>query len=210
MVINGTMIWFSKKKVFHSLQSICTDSTACEEDVNTTYNRMKNLKYDEIQTKLSNLLHSDQSFVANLTCSNNNDQSIQCPNGYCQLTRKGTSNIDRQCVPQSSNINPSGIMIQSNTVEEPDAEASLTYACTKPMCNGIRADEQVQNLLVQYGLLPVLNTIPVVQETTTTTTTTTTTIHTSSQPNAAMTTLHQPMMNFQWMLLLIITILLKI
>ncbi|CAF2464351.1 unnamed protein product [Rotaria sp. Silwood2] len=164
---------------------------------------VKNLKYVEVQTKLGELLHSDQSFVVNLTCSNNYNQSIECPNGYCQLIRRGTSNIDRKCIPQGGNINPSGIMIESNTMEGQDAESTFTYACTKQMCNGITTGEEVQTLLMQYGLLPTPDIIsPSVQETTT--------AQTLSKPNTAMAILYKPMMNLQWMLLLIITMFLKI
>ncbi|CAF1293390.1 unnamed protein product, partial [Rotaria sordida] len=131
----------------NSLQSACSDSKDCEEDVNKTYNTMKNLQYDEVQTKLRELLHSDQSYVFNLTCSNNQNQS--------------------------ENINRSGIIIESNTMEEPDTEASFTCVCTKLMCNGIQKYAQVQQLLLQYGLLPLSDIIPpVIQETTTTTLTT--------------------------------------
>ncbi|CAF4258676.1 unnamed protein product, partial [Rotaria sordida] len=107
----------------------------------------ENLQYDEVQTKLRELLHSDQSYVFNLTYSNNQNQS--------------------------ENINRSGIIIELNTMEGPDTEASFTYVCTKPMCNGIQTYAQVQQLLLQYGLSPLSDIIPpVIQETTTTTLTT--------------------------------------
>jgi len=104
------------------------------------------------------------------------------------LTRKGISTVDRRCAPQGKGANPSGILISSNSIEGPDAEATFIYACNKAMCNGADTDAKVRNLLIEYELLETKN---------------------PPSPNSAMTILHQTMMNFQWMLLLIMTNLLR-
>jgi hypothetical protein len=215
--------------------------------------------------------------VANLTCSDNQGQTVPCSNGFCQLIRNGISNVDRKCIPQGEGVNPSGILIGSNSPEVPDDEQTLIYACNKPMCNGAETDAQIRQLLVQYELLPssyisasnttetttlvtnpttsrstnvtvtgttlsvtspeIMTTrittmtagpanatttvrtplttnpgtnIPSVSSTTTSRTISSTTSINATSRNAAMTTLHSTIMNYQWVLLLIMTVLLKI
>ncbi len=149
---------------------------------------MKNLKHEELRTKLSQHLYTPLSYIADLKCSNNQDQTVDCRNGFCQLTRKGISTVDRRCAPQGTGANPSGILISSNSMEGPDAEATFIYACNKAMCNGADTDAKVRQLLIEYELLETKNPPP---------------------SSSAMKILHQTMMNFQWMLLLTITSLLK-
>jgi len=91
-------------------------------------------------------LYTPNSHVSDLTCSDNQNQTVNCPNEFCQLIRKGISNVDRRCVPQGKSANPSGIIISSNSMEEPDAETIVSYACNKVMCNGAEIDIQVQQL----------------------------------------------------------------
>jgi hypothetical protein len=166
---------------------------------------VKNLKYEELRTKLRERLYADILNVFNLTCSDNEGQIVNCPNGFCQLARKGISIVDRRCIPQGNGTNPSGIIISSNSIEGPNAEATFIYACNKAMCNGAETDTQVRQLLIVYGLLPSSDDISQVITTITPTGTTT-----PPPGNSAMTTLHQTIMNFQWMFILIITNLLKI
>jgi len=70
-------------------------------------------------------LYSSISYVSAVKCSNNQGQTVNYPNGFCQLTCKGISNDDCICIPEDKGGNPSGIVIASNSVEEPDAEATL-------------------------------------------------------------------------------------
>ena len=193
------------------------------------------------------------SFIASLTCANNQGQAVSCPNGFCQLTRKGLSVVDRTCVPQGRGSNPSGIMISSNTMEGPETEALFVYACNKPMCNGAETDLKIRQALVQSGLLrssylsPSELTSPMTTEITTmtsriinsnttgittltsriinsnitgvtssvTTSGTNTPIRSSNtttantpttSTNAATTTFRQTIINYQWMLFLIMTV----
>jgi hypothetical protein len=114
---------------------------------------VKDFNVTALRTRLLENLHSDISLVANLTCANNQGQVVPCANGYCQLARQGLSLVDRTCVPQGKGANPSGIMISSNTMEGPNAEARFVYACNKPMCNGAETDLKMRQALVQSGLL---------------------------------------------------------
>jgi len=76
-------------------------------------------------------LYSPISYVSDLKCSNTQDQTVNCHNGFCQLIRKGISDGDYRYVPEGKGANPSRIIIASNRIEEPDAEATFIYACNK-------------------------------------------------------------------------------
>jgi len=79
-------------------------------------------------------------------------------------------------------------------------ETMFTYACNKPMCNGVETDAQVQQLLQQYVVSPTLVTISVAA---TEATPSTENITTSSKGNSVMTTVYQTVATLQWMLFLI-------
>ncbi len=192
----------------------------------------KTLKYEELRTKLREYLYISLSHNYNLTCSDNQNQTIACPNGFCQLTGNFTSTIDRKCVSHGNGTNPSGILIGSNSMEGSDAIETIAYACNKAMCNGADADKKVRQLLIDYGLFGTKiapppssamttsqnseMTTPQSSETKTpqnsamTTSqnsemTTPQSSETTTPQNSAMTTSYQTMMNFQWVLLLIMT-----
>lgn len=132
-------------------------------------------------------LYTPIASVADLKCANNQNQAVPCANGFCQLIRSKTSNVDRRCMPQGRSANPSGMMITSTTTEGSDNETNIIYVCNKPMCNGAETDVKVQELLKEYGLW-----------------------NEATSSNSAMATFHWTMMNFQSVLFLTITILLKI
>lgn len=218
---NSITIWFDKDITTQSFQSVCSNSAICVDDVNKTYNKskfdkykyrlkctllsffvVKNFKHVELRTKLKERLYSGHSNVYNLTCSNNQGQTIECPNGFCRLIRRDISNVDRICVSQGPSNNPSGILIQSNSMEGLNTEIMFIYACNKPMCNGVETDAYVQQLLKQYEPSP--SSIAIASNITETTPSTTTI---SSKGNSVMVTLHHTIINFQWMLLLIMTVL---
>jgi hypothetical protein len=165
---------------------------------------VKTLKHEELRTKLRELLYTSLSYVSNLTCSNNQGQTVNCANGYCQLIYKDTSNVDRRCVPQDQGANPSGIAILKNSADAPDGEANIVYACNKAMCNGAETAEKVRQLLIEYGLLTTTTTNPPSSNSAMTTTAN------PSSSDSAMTTVHHTMMNFLWMVFLIMTNLLNI
>jgi len=187
---------------------------------------VKNFDHVELRAKLRERLYSVQLNVHNLTCSNNQGQTVLCPNGFCRLIRRGISNVDRICVSQGTGSNPSGIIIQLDSMDGFNNETMFTYACNKPMCNGVETDAQVQQLLQQYVVSPTsvtmsLATTEVTPSTKNITisskatpstenitalseaTPSTENVTTSSKENSAMTTLYQTMATLQWMLLLI-------
>ncbi len=173
----------------------------------------KTLKYEELRTKLREYLYISLSHNYNLTCSDNQNQTIACPNGFCQLTGNFTSTIDRKCVSHGNGTNPSGILIGSNSMEGSDAIETIAYACNKAMCNGADADKKVRQLLIDYGLFGTKIEPP--QSSTKTTLrgfamTTPQSSEMTTPQSSAMTTSYQTMMNFQWVLLLIMTSLFKI
>ncbi len=128
-------------------------------------------------------MYTPRLYVSDLTCSDNQGQTVNCINGFCHLTRVGISTVDLRCVPEGKGANPSGITIASNIIERSDATVTISYACNKAMCNGADTDAKVQQLLIEYELW--------------------------GAESSAVTILHQTMMNFQWILLLTMTSLLK-
>ena len=202
------------------------------------------MKHAELRKKLQQRLHSPQSNVVNLTCSNDRGQTIFCLNGSCRLIRRGLSHLGRSCVSQNDNTNPLGVFIESDTTAGSTVETMFTYACNKPMCNSIETSAYVQDLLEQYELWPLASIfVPVTTQTTPITTsfpTTTTrraseipsvgsnfttykpvnttattnitnsTIEDTPSPSAAMRTIHQTIINFQWLFPLIMTILFRV
>jgi hypothetical protein len=243
MTTNSITVWFNKDITTQSYESICSDTSTCVEDVNKTYNiskfdeykyrsslkinsktkmffsiffvffLVKNFEHVELRTKLRERLYSVQSHVHNLTCSNNQGQTVFCPNGFCRLIRRGISNVDRICVSQGTGSNPSGIIIQLYSMDGFNNETMFTYACNKPMCNGVETDAQVQQLLQQYVVSPTLVTLSLATTEKTPSTENITTlpevtpstenVTTSSKGNSVMTTVYQTVATLQWMLLLI-------
>ncbi|CAF3724757.1 unnamed protein product [Rotaria socialis] len=122
---NLTMIWLDKIRAIHSLQSGCSDNAVCIQDVNTTYNFMKNLKYEELHQKLSELLYASRAVVANLTCSDNQGRNVLCVNGFCQFNRKDRFTVERKCVPQGEINNPAGLIVGSISAGEPDSDVAF-------------------------------------------------------------------------------------
>lgn len=165
---------------------------------------MKNFKYGGVRDSLRSILHSNVTYVANLTCLDNKDRVVGCANGFCQFSRQGSSSIDRRCIPQGQMENPSGIIIGSaGGMGAEDTEGAFTYACNKPLCNGKDVTAQVQKILTDNKLIPPEILIPSELETTTTTI-----APTNGSP--AISALHQPIKIFQWMLVMTITTFLKI
>ncbi|CAF1219335.1 unnamed protein product [Adineta ricciae] len=156
---NSIKIWFSKDVVFHDVQAFCFNSTICAEDMNKIYKRMKNFNDVELRTKLQERLYSAQLNSPDLTCANNQGQTIQCQNGFCHLVCRGPTSVDRICVSQGQGTNPSGIVIKTTTNPALYTERSYIYACNKPMCNGVEIEASVQQLLEQYELMPSPQTI---------------------------------------------------
>ncbi|CAF1295138.1 unnamed protein product [Adineta steineri] len=181
---------FNKDITTISFQSMCLNSSDCVEDVNKTYNMMKNFKYDEFRGKLRERLYVPQLYVHNLTCSNNQNESVMCPNGFCRLIRGDESHVDRSCISQGPNINPSGIFIQSNTEGRSNTTTIFTYACNKPMCNGAETDAYVKQLIDEYELSSVV--LATTTETTKTVTPSTTTTVTTSRTSTTVTTTTKP------------------
>ncbi|CAF1323933.1 unnamed protein product [Rotaria magnacalcarata] len=196
---NLTMIWFDKARAIHSLQSSCSDNAACTQDVNTTYNFMKNFKYEELHQKLRELLHVNQAAVANLTCSDSQGRNVLCANGFCQFNRKDRFTVERKCVNQGAISNPAGLIVGSTSTGEPDSDVAFIYACNKQLCNGNDTNIKVQNLLIEYKIWPISETNPPsVLETST-----------RSNGNMILAKFHQPMTHCQWIFPLIITLLLR-
>ena len=148
------------------------------------------MKYQELRTKLIEQLYTPPLANANLACSDNEGKRVACPNGFCQLTGSATS-VDRKCVPQGPGDNQLGIQIIHISMEESSNVTTIIYACNKDMCNGADADKKTGELLNEYGLPSVNRSLPQ-----------------TDSPSMAIS--YQPMMSFQWVLLLLMTSFLKL
>ncbi len=145
---------------------------------------MRTFKHEELRTKLKEHLYSDNLIDPKLVCADNQGKTIDCANGFRQLTGNLTSTIDRRCISQSKGTNPSGIQIDSTSMEGFGNGTTIIYACNKAMCNGADTYDKVRQLLNDYGIFGTQNSPP-------------------SPSNSAMTTVYQT--HFQWVLLLLMT-----
>lgn len=107
---------------------------------------------DKLQTKLVDHLYYPLQAVSNLTCSNNQGETVSCGNGFCQLSATGTRIIDQKCVPQNGGANPYGILVGSTNIDGSVTEETVIYSCNKAMCNGFETAQKVHNLLHDYKL----------------------------------------------------------
>ncbi len=118
---------------------------------------------DDLQSQLFN-----SSDSANLLCENNQNRTVPCPNGFCQLINDGESGFTRNCIPNDFPAYPPGIFIGSSTVGDFEKESPFMYTCNQHMCNNLEMAEKVQRLLADYGLLTPVNRQPVNELQTTT------------------------------------------
>ncbi len=155
-----------------------------------------------LQKKLqSDLINSSNS--ADLLCENNQNETIPCPNGFCQLINNGESSFTRNCIPEGFSAFPRSILIGSSMIEDFENQSAFMYICNQYKCNNLTMAEMVRKLLAQYGLLTPFNLQPiyVVETTMETTTTTTTTTRTSKGITVKM--LPQTVVGLQCILLLV-------
>jgi hypothetical protein len=111
-------------------------------------------------------LYEDVEDPAKLTCANNDDKPVACPNGFCQLISSDSSSFSRSCVLNTSVPDPYAVLLESKTISEKEIQSTLTYTCNKNMCNNLAMAKEVRSLLENRKILPYAIT------TTTTTTTT--------------------------------------
>ena len=127
---------------------------------------VKEFKHYELRTKLRELLYDPRPYNPNLTCADNGDKTVACPNGFCRLVAVELNTVDRQCVPAGDMANPSGVMIGPNSMEGSNFDPFYTYACNKQMCNDRETLEKVRKLLREYRFLSQFQSPVVVQSTT--------------------------------------------
>ena len=105
---------------------------------------------------------------ADLLCENNQNETVPCPNGLCQLIYNGESGFTRNCIPEGFLAFTPSILIASSLVEQFENESSFTYFCNQPQCNNLATANAVHHSLAQYALLTPFNRPPIyVLETTT-------------------------------------------
>jgi hypothetical protein len=114
----------------------------------------------------SYLFNSSNS--ADLLCENNQNQTVPCPNGVCQLIDNGESSFTRNCIPEGFSAFSPSILIASSLVQQFEVKSSFMYFCNQHLCNNLTIAAKVQASLAQFGLLTPFNIQPIyVVETTT-------------------------------------------
>jgi hypothetical protein len=147
----------------------------------------------------------NSSNSADLLCENNQNETIPCPNGLCQLIDNGESSFTRNCIPEGFSAFTPSILIASSLVEQFENQSSFMYFCNQNLCNNLTMAKKVQGLLAQSGLLTPFYEQPIYQVETTTnitsTTNTTSTMNTTSTSIAGRT-VPQTIIGLQSILLL--------
>ena len=164
---------------------------------------METSKIGQLREKFrSELLNSTDS--ADLVCENNRNDTVPCPNGFCQLINDGDSGFARHCIPKGFSYFSPSIFIGSSMMEQFDNKSAFMYICNQPMCNNLITAEKIHSSLAQLGLLTPFHTQPTT--TTATTTTTTTTAITTTSTSKTIRILPQIMIGLQCILFLAMVI----
>ncbi len=110
----------------------------------------------------------NSSNSADLLCENNQNETIPCPNGLCQLIHNGESSFTRNCIPEGFSAFTPSILIASSLVEQFKNQSSFMYFCNQNLCNNLTMAKNVQGSLARFGLLTPFNEQPIYQVETTT------------------------------------------
>ena len=133
-------VWFLKISFSKNLTNYVSSDAAKAVNNSTLISNLHELRY-----------RSDTE-TTNLTCANDHDQEISCPNGCCVLQSTGKSAFVQSCRRISCQNLPT-LVIESNVVGDADVESSFTYRCNKPMCNSVEKAGKVRALLKNDCLL---------------------------------------------------------
>ncbi|UJR10995.1 hypothetical protein I4U23_015179 [Adineta vaga] len=165
---NTTLIWLNRVQVERIFQIFCFNKSECDKNtINRTYIDVRNLEYAELWAHLVTRLYDSRSEPNKLTCTNDQDASVSCSEGFCQLISNDLLTFSRTCVPKGTMSNPYGIILESKTIPGKDIESSIMYTCNRPMCNSLTMANEILHLLQIRELLS-----PIIVTTTTSTTTT--------------------------------------
>lgn len=141
----------------------------------------------------SSLFNSSNS--ADLLCKNNQNETVPCPNGLCQLIHNGEFSFIRNCIPEGFSAFQPSILIASSLVEQFENKSSFMYFCNQHLCNNLIMAEKVQESLAQFGLLTPFNIQPIyIVETTTN----------QTSNSIGVRTVHQTIIGLQSILLLVV------
>jgi hypothetical protein len=113
----------------------------------------QHFKYSELWAKLADRLYDDPDNPENLVCADNQDKTVPCPYGFCQLISIDSSSFSRRCVRNDSIPNPYGVILTSKTILKTEIESSVVYTCNKPMCNNLAMAKEVRDLVKARKLL---------------------------------------------------------
>ncbi|CAF1298149.1 unnamed protein product [Adineta steineri] len=157
IITHNMEISLNTPKLKRIIQVYCFDNNSCVQDIRRIItsisfpqvhpSRIISLRGD-LQSKLYNSSNSND-----LLCENNQNETIPCPNGFCQLTDNGEFGYTRNCIPKDSATFSPSILIGSSMVNEFEKRSPFMYICNQRMCNNLSMAQEIRRTLADYGLL---------------------------------------------------------
>ena len=94
--------------------------------------------------------------ASDLTCADSKGASVSCPNGFCRSIIDGTGiAADSSCVKKGAGSQPYGLTATRTTMSDfLEDQASIIFACNKPMCNSKDKVKLVRQLLATAQIIP--------------------------------------------------------
>ncbi|CAF1295157.1 unnamed protein product [Adineta steineri] len=155
IITHNMHISFDTPKLKRIIQVYCFDNNSCVQDIRRIIGSIGMVQPSriillrgELQLKLYNSSNS-----TNLLCENNQNETIPCPNGFCQLIDDGKSGFTRNCIPKDSATFLPSILIGSSMVNDFEKRSPFMYICNQRMCNNLSMAQEIRGTLSQYGLL---------------------------------------------------------
>ncbi|CAF1298326.1 unnamed protein product [Adineta steineri] len=155
IITHNMEISFNTSKLKRTIQVYCFDNNSCVQDIRRIINSLGMVQPSriislrgELQLKLYN-----SSNANDLLCENNQNETIPCPDGFCQLIDNGEFGNTRNCIPKDSATFSPSILIGSSMVNDFEKRSPFMYICNQRMCNNLSMAQEIRGTLSQYGLL---------------------------------------------------------
>lgn len=111
--------------------------------------------YSTLQKTLADKLYTPV-LSSQLTCSDANDNSVNCPDGFCRSIFDGSGQISSSsCMKKGSAQVAYGMTVSRTTVKDiVDAEqSSVMYTCNTALCNSRENMKLIRQQLIDAGLI---------------------------------------------------------
>ncbi|CAF1282000.1 unnamed protein product [Adineta ricciae] len=187
LITHSTKMRFDTSEFERTVQVYCFSNDSCFSDISYIHDLGRRLQVGRSRAELQPDLYNSSHATDDLSCDNNQNQTIPCPNGLCQLIYDGESQYIRNCIPNGFSVLPPGIFIASSMIDSFKNESSFIYICNRNRCNNMSMARKVRQTLKDYGLLEPFYETPIYVLETTTTTATTTTAETTTTKSKGIT-----------------------